>query len=554
MIKKLYVADYALIDNLTLTPSSSMNIITGETGAGKSIILGALSLVMGERADTSVLRNEGRKCVIEATIDIGNYNLKDFYEENDLDYENPTIIRREIAPNGKSRAFINDTPVLLDTLSSLAGHLIDIHSQHQNLSLSHHQYRTAVLDSYCGNAAFIDKYRMCLSQYKMALERYNTLIEKEKSLSREDEFNRFLLEELNAAALSIGEEEATEELIERLSNAQKIKEALWESHLLFNSEKTGVIENVRKLKNELSSINRFLPSESAIDSRMENIYIELKDIAGDINSIIDDIDEDPSALSRAEERLSLIHNLYRKHSVSSIEELLEIKKRLDDDVAMLIDMDSEIKEARKIMEESLSSLKESSENLYHSRAKGAALLGKEIEDIIHILGMGSARLDVQVIHSDSFNADGGDTVNFAFCANAGSQMAALEKTASGGELSRVMMALKCVLASKAHLPTLVLDEIDTGISGEVAMKMAQLMQDMSRNMQLIVITHLPQIASRGDLHFKVYKELCDGSTYTRMRSLTETERITEIAQMISGSDVGESAISHARELLKKQPI
>ena len=551
MIKKLYVADYALIDTLSLTPTSSMNIITGETGAGKSIIMGALSLVMGERADTSVLRNDNKKCVVEATIDIENYNLEEFFKENDIDYENPTIIRREIAPTGRSRAFINDSPVLLETLSTLSSRLIDVHSQHQSLSLSRHQYRTHILDSYCGNDVLMTLYRTALADYKNAARLLDELIEKNNRLSSNEEINRYLLQELEDATLYIGMEEEIEETIERLANAQKIKESLWTADELLNADTKGVIENIRRLKGELSAISRFLPADSDVDARMENIFIELKDISSEVSSLINSVDEDPASLGRYEEKLSLLHTLYRKHNVKTVDELLAIQHRLESEVSTLIDMDNEINEARKEVEKTLTALKSAAHDLYKSREKGGRELSTEIESIIKDLGMKDARYVIEVTHGDKYEADGCDEISFLFTANAGSSPAPLEKTASGGELSRVMMAIKCSLASKSHLPTLVLDEIDTGISGEVAMKMGRLMEKMSRNMQLIVITHLPQIASRADLHLKVYKETCDDVTHTRIRHLTDEERVVEIAQMISGSDIQESALTHARELLKK---
>jgi DNA repair protein RecN (Recombination protein N) len=551
MIKKLYVADYALIDTLSLTPTSSMNIITGETGAGKSIIMGALSLVMGERADTSVLRNDNKKCVIEATIDISNYNLEEFFKENDIDYENPTIIRREIAPTGRSRAFINDSPVLLETLSALSARLIDVHSQHQSLSLSRHQYRTHILDSYCGNDVLMTLYRTALSDYKKAARLLDELIEKNDRLSSNEELNRYLLQELENAALYIGMEEEIEETIERLSNAQKIKESLWTADELLNGEVKGVIENIRLLKGEIAAISRFLPAESDVDARMENILIELKDISSEISSLMEEVDEDPASLSRYEDRLSTLHSLYRKHNVKTVDELLGIQHRLKEEVATLTDMENEINEARVEAEKALAVLKEASDNLYEARVIGSRELSAEIESIIKDLGMKDARYVIDVTHGNRYEADGCDEISFLFTANAGTAPTPLEKTASGGELSRVMMAIKCSLASKSHLPTLVLDEIDTGISGEVAMKMGRLMEKMSRNMQLIVITHLPQIASRADLHLKVYKETSDDVSHTRIRHLTDDERVTEIAQMISGSDIQESALTHARELLKK---
>ena len=551
MLSLLHIENIAVIEQSDISFNKGFNVLTGETGAGKSIIMGALSLVMGERADTSVLRSDNKKCVVEATIDIENYNLEEFFKENDIDYENPTIIRREIAPTGRSRAFINDTPVLLETLSALSSRLIDVHSQHQSLSLSRHQYRTHILDSYCGNDVLMTLYRTALADYKKAARLLDELIEKNERLSSSEEINRYLLQELENAALYTGMEEEIEETIERLSNAQKIKESLWEADELLNGETKGVIENIRRLKGELASISRFLPAESDVDARMDNIFIELKDISSEVSSLINSIDEDPASLGRYEEKLSLLHTLYRKHNVKTAEELLDIQHRQESEVSTLIDMENEINDTRIEAEKTLAALKNAAHDLYESREKGSRELSAEIESIIKDLGMKDARYVIEVTHGDRYEADGCDEISFLFTANAGSSPAPLEKTASGGELSRVMMAIKCSLASKSHLPTLVLDEIDTGISGEVAMKMGRLMEKMSRNMQLIVITHLPQIASRADLHLKVYKETSDDATHTRIRHLTDDERVVEIAQMISGCDIQESALTHARELLKK---
>lgn len=551
MIKKLYVSNFALINSLEIQPMPSLSIITGETGAGKSIILGALSLVMGSRADMSVLRNKDQKCVIEATVDVSNYHLEDFFNDNDLDFEPLTIIRREILPSGKSRAFVNDTPILLDTLNALSEKLIDIHSQHQTLMLSQHDYRMNVLDAFCNNGVLLTQYKEKLSLFNSVKKELCLLKKKKEELNKNDEYNKYILNELQSAKLLEGEETEAEELLERLSNTQNIKEALVSADALLNTDETGILSSLRLVRSQLSSIGRYLPENANINERMESIIIDLKDIANEVSSQLSFTEDDPDALQKVSERLDTIYTLKKKHSVDTVAELLDIQKRIENEVNTLTDMDNDIAEAEKNLVYREQELKAVGENLSSERKNGAMLLSEKINGVVRTLGMPAAVFDVQVTQSDAFHDNGMDDVAFMFCANAGGKTAPVEKNASGGELSRIMLSLKCAMAEKTALPTIVLDEIDTGVSGEIADRMGQIMEQMGKNMQVIVITHLPQIASRGDKHFKVFKKDTDGVTSSMISELSAEDRINEIAGMISGSNISEAALIHAKELLKK---
>ncbi|MDD4819311.1 MAG: DNA repair protein RecN [Flavobacteriales bacterium] len=552
MIKKLFVSNFALIDSLEICPAPSLSILTGETGAGKSIILGALSLVMGGRADLSALRKKDVKCVIEATVDVSAYHLESFFEENDIDFEPLTIIRREILPSGKSRAFVNDTPILLDTLNALSEKLIDIHSQHQTLMLSKQDYRTDVLDAYCGNGVLFTQYKEKLASFLGAKKTLEALKKKKDELNKNDEYNKYILRELEGAKLIDGEEEDAEELLERLSNTQNIKEALFSADELFNTEQTGIITSLHTVRSELSSISRYLPENANIDQRMDSIIIDLKDISDEVSSLLSNTENDPELLEKTSQRLDIIYTLKKKHAVDSVAELLEIQYRVEKEVNSLIDMDNDIAEAEKNLLTAQEELKKAGKNLSDARKKGGKSFSEKINGVIRTLGMPAAVFDVQVTQSDSFHESGMDDISFMFCANAGGKTAPVEKNASGGELSRIMLSLKCAMAEKTSLPTIVLDEIDTGVSGEIADRMGCIMEQMGKRMQVIVITHLPQIAARGDVHLKVFKKDVDGTTTSMITELSPDERVNEIAGMISGSNVSEAAMVHARELLKKE--
>ena len=528
MIKKLSVSNYALIDNLHISFPEGFSILTGETGAGKSIILGALSLATGQRADLSSLRDKGKKCVVEMLVDIEKYGLEGFFEENDIDYDPQTIIRREILPSGKSRAFVNDTPVLLDVLGELSSRLVDIHSQHQSLMLSKHAYRINVLDSYSGDNVPFTLYSSALEKYNGVKESLSALYMKREGLSASGDYNRFVLSELRAAKLREGEQEELEELQSRLSNIQGIKEALFIADTHFNEEQYGILSRLSAARAALAPVMRYMPEEADIENRLESAYLELKDISSEVSSILSGTDDDPGLLERTSSRLDVIYTLLRKHNAPDVASLLEMEKRLGGEVSGLENIDEEITATEKELALAEKELSEAADGLSHARRV----------------------FTIAVSHCGHFRDNGADDISFLFSANMGQEPAPVEKVASGGELSRIMLALKYSLALKTRMPAIIFDEIDSGVSGDMADRMGRIMQDMSSGMQVIAITHLPQIASRGDAHFKVYKSEADGVTSSGIAELSAEERVVELASMISGRDIGASAIEHARNLIR----
>ena len=550
MIKKLSVSNYALKDNLHISFPEGFSILTGETGAGKSIILGALSLATGQRADLSSLRDKGKKCVVEMLVDIEKYGLEGFFEENDIDYDPQTIIRREILPSGKSRAFVNDTPVLLDVLGELSSRLVDIHSQHQSLMLSKHAYRINVLDSYSGDNVPFTLYSSALEKYNGVKESLSALYMKREGLSASGDYNRFVLSELRAAKLREGEQEELEELQSRLSNIQGIKEALFIADTHFNEEQYGILSRLSAARAALAPVMRYMPEEADIENRLESAYLELKDISSEVSSILSGTDDDPGLLERTSSRLDVIYTLLRKHNAPDVASLLEMEKRLGGEVSGLENIDEEITATEKELALAEKELSEAADGLSHARREAANELSSSMSAVIRELGMPNAVFTIAVSHCGHFRDNGADDISFLFSANMGQEPAPVEKVASGGELSRIMLALKYSLALKTRMPAIIFDEIDSGVSGDMADRMGRIMQDMSSGMQVIAITHLPQIASRGDAHFKVYKSEADGVTSSGIAELSAEERVVELASMISGRDIGASAIEHARNLIR----
>ncbi|MBO3098540.1 DNA repair protein RecN [Gelidibacter pelagius] len=549
MLTTLSIKNYALIDRLQVNFNSGLTIITGETGAGKSILLGGLSLILGKRADLSSVKNPSEKCIIEATFDIANYNLKTLFKAEDLDYEPQTIIRREILPSGKSRAFINDTPVNLDSLQALGERLLDIHSQHQTLQLTNDDFQFQVIDALAENGNLLQDYTFQLNKFKSLKTEFKKLQNQKIEAAKELDYNLFLLKELEEANLIDGELESLEEEYETLNNIEEISERLAAAHELFGSQEIGVMLHLTEAKNQLSKLADFSANYKSLFERVTSSLIELDDMFAVIEELQESLEADPSRLNSVNLKLQVLHSLMQKHTASDIAELIQIRDALSEKVSITENLDSVI--AQKESELSLieNTLNGLALKISKNRLQSIPGLIKQLEELLAILGMPNARFNVELLPSASFLNNGKDDLKFLFSANKGGQFNELKKAASGGELSRIMLAIKSILTNYTQLPTIMFDEIDTGVSGEISNKMASIMQQMSKTMQVFTITHLPQIAAKGDTHFKVFKEDVEDVTQTQLKRLNQDERIVEIAQMLGGINMSDSAIEHAKQLL-----
>ncbi|MEY8848709.1 DNA repair protein RecN [Psychroserpens sp. XS_ASV72] len=549
MLNGLTIKNYALIDNLNVNFHSGLTIITGETGAGKSILLGGLSLILGKRADLSHVKDASKKCVVEATFDIAKYNLKPLFQLHDLDYEPQTILRREILPSGRSRAFINDTPVNLDSLQVLGERLIDIHSQHQTLQLTNDDFQFQVIDALAENRKDLSDYAELLKQYKALKTELNLLNTQKSALLKELDYNTFLWNELEEAKLVAGELETLESEYETLNNVEDIKEKLVLSHNLLSNDDVGVIHNLSEIKALFAKLSNYGNSYQSIYERIESSLIELNDVFSEMEDLQEQLEADPNRLDQVNSKLQILHNLTNKHSVSTVEELIEIKEVLAQKVFDSEHLESRITEKQNRINEVESHLKLKAKAIHDKRVKIIPNLISQLESILAVLGMPNAKFKIDIKLTANFHQNGSDDLQFLFSANKGGQFNELKKAASGGELSRLMLAIKSILSKYTQLPTIMFDEIDTGVSGEVSNKMASIMQDMSKSMQVFTITHLPQIAAKGDTHFKVFKEDVDNETQTQLKQLSTEDRVVEIAQMLGGSNMSTSAIAHAKQLL-----
>jgi DNA repair protein RecN (Recombination protein N) len=549
MITSLSIKNYALIEKLTIDFSSGFSIITGETGAGKSIILGALGLVLGKRADLTSLKNKEEKCVIEAHFDISKYRLNSFFESNDLDFENDTIIRREILPSGKSRAFVNDSPVNLQELQDLSVFLLDIHSQQQTQELSDENVQFDIIDAIAGNKDIITKYQLFLKGYKSDTSKLNALLKKQSEAKKEQEYNTFLLNELVEAKLKSGEQEILESDFEKLNNVEIIKESMSKSLAIANEEQIGVLYNLNEIKNSVQKIASFSTEYQSLLDRITSITIEFDDITEEMVRLSDRLINDPEQLNLISQKLQLIFSLQKKHQVATVEELLVIQSQLENAVMELGNMEDEIENLTVSIEQKKNDLNKLALDISNNRSAAIPVLTEQLIQILSTLGMPNVRFNIVLSASESFFANGKDELQFLFSANKGTDFGILKKVASGGEMSRIMLAVKAILAQYSKLPTLIFDEIDTGVSGEIAIRMGEIMKQMSQSMQIFAITHLPQIAAKGDAHFKVFKSTIDDDTQSELKLLTTDERIVEIAQMLSGTAVTDSALNHAKALL-----
>ncbi len=549
MLSKLSIDNYALIDRLNVSFSSGFTSITGETGAGKSILLGALSLVLGKRADLSSLRDKDRKCVIEAEFAVRKYKLKPFFKESDLDYEDTTIVRREILPSGKSRAFINDTPITLDVMSQLGNRLIDIHSQHQTLSLADNDFQLKLIDALADNKALLSSYQDKWGHYKNTLKELNQLIDFQQNANKEHDYNSFLFKELEAAPLALGIQEELEEQYQQLSNVENIMGQLIKGEQLLQDEQIGIVNLLGELKKVADNLAGFGDKYTELNERIKSVFIEIDDITSELCSFQDGVQANPQLLEEVGGKLQLLFDLQKKHQVTTITELLAVKEELDVKVGITENLESNIKIKQEELAASELDLTAVAKTLSERRNKVLPKLKKQLEDSLSTLGMPHATFKIQIEPSDDFKGSGKDKLTFLISANKGTGYGELKKVASGGELSRIMLTIKSILAVYEHLPTMMFDEIDTGVSGEISNRMGDIMLGMSKTMQVFSITHLPQVASKADHHYKVFKSDEGDLTHTKMKKLNTDDRVVELAEMLGGKNLSDSAIAHARQLL-----
>ncbi|MBP6374564.1 MAG: DNA repair protein RecN [Flavobacterium sp.] len=549
MITSLSINNYALIEKLAIDFSSGFTTITGETGAGKSILLGALGLVLGKRADLSSLKNKEEKCIIEAQFAIANYHLQAFFDEANLDYEDHTIIRREILPSGKSRAFVNDTPVNLQELQDLSVLLLDIHSQHETQELSDEKTQFQIIDAVAQNQIVLAEYQKTLKIYKATLAELHALEEQKINLLKEQDYHAFLLYELQAISLDELNLEELETQAQALENVSLIKENLAKSYAIADQDAVGILAQLTEMKADLQRIAGFSAQFQQLQERVSATYIELKDIVAELASAADLVNEDPAALARIQEQLQQLYSLQKKHQVQTIPDLIAIRDGLSAKVATAAHLDETLTRLVEQKTKLALELDQLAATLHQNRVEAIPNLVHQWTTLLADLGMPAVRFEMKLVPTETYLAQGKENLHFLFSANAGSDLGLLKKVASGGEMSRIMLATKAILANYTQLPTLIFDEIDTGVSGEIATKMAAIMQSMSASRQVFAITHLPQIAAKGQVHYKVYKEAVLGSTQTQLKQLSAAERIIEIAEMLSGKDPAESAINHAKALL-----
>lgn len=550
MLQSLIIDNYALIDHLEFCPVSGLNVITGETGAGKSIIMGALGLILGQRADAKTVRTGASKCVVEATFDITGYHLEEFFQENELDLDvTSTIIRREIQATGKSRAFVNDTPVQLTLLKMLGEKLIDIHSQHQNLLLANTSFQQEVLDTIAKNQAEREAYLEAYTQLHDLRKKLADLKAQAEQDAQEADYIHFQLKQLEDAQLQEGEQESLEEEQELLSHAEEIKESLCGISAGLDGDDGGILSTLKRVQQQTLSLTRIYPALSEIAERLHSDYIDLEDIASDITSQAQDISFDPQRFEFVEERLSTLYSLQKRFGRGSVEELIAVRNILSQRVQFFDNSDEEIAELEAKIKNAHEKVLKAASVLTGSRKKAAATFQKELLGMIAYLGMPNTRFEVRIAPLKDFTPSGFDEITFLFSANKNQPLKPCSEVASGGEISRLMLSIKALIASVKTLPTIVFDEIDTGVSGDIADRMGEVMKQMSSNLQVITITHLPQVAGKGNAHFLVYKQDSTNDTLTHINRLEGEDRLQEIARMLSGSKVTAEALANARTLL-----
>ena len=549
MLKTLHISNYALITTLTIVFEAGMSVLTGETGAGKSIIIGALSLIQGQRADTRMVKEGTEKSIVEAEFDVKNYSLKSFFENNDLDYNDACLIRREIATNGKSRAFINDTPVPLNLLRELSDKLLDIHSQHENLLLSTENYQLMVVDAVAQNINELTQFKQSFTEWNEAKSELKKVREEADRRNADLDYLRFQLNQLDEAKLTVGEQTDLEAELEMLSHVEEIKLALGQADHLLTNEDTNVLKSVKDITVALRRINNYLPESTNWTERLEAVLIELKDMAADISLAQNKLEFNPERLEMLDNRLNLIYSLQKKFRVDTIEKLIELRESFRNQLNRIENMEEELIEAQKRVQACFQVMKINAETLTETRRKAIPAIEKYLVEQLHLLGMPDVRFVVSIMPATEYTEKGNDVVEFQFSANKNRSVQPVSLIASGGEVSRLMLAIKSLLIRQSDLPTIIFDEIDTGVSGEISGRMGEIMRKMSQSTQLIVITHLPQIASKGHTHYSVYKDNTGTQTETHIRRLTPDQRIKELASLLSGKTITEAAMMNARELL-----
>ncbi len=551
MLQSIYIQNYALISELEIDFNKGLNIITGETGAGKSILLGALSLVLGQRADTSVLKDKARKCFVEAKFQIKQYKIKHFFKQNDLDYEDLTTIRREITDNGKSRAFINDTPVNLSLLKELSSSLIDIHSQHESLLLGDDHFQLSLVDSFAHHQDLLDTYGNKFEEYNILNSEYNKLINNAEKAKADLDYYQFQFDQLEALKLTDGEQGELEEELVQLNHAEEIKLKLSESFHLLSGEEISIISNLKQVKSAIESISKYIKEGEDLTQRIESTYIELQDLNNEIEILNEKVEHDPAKIEFIRERLDNIYSLEQKHKVSSVKELITIKEELQQKIDMINSYDFETEKIKKQLDLLLVELTNDANQISENRKVIIPKIENKVIGILQLLGIPNANFKVEQVPTEEFLPTGKEIIRFLFSANKNVALEELSKVASGGEISRLMLSIKSLLVETTTLPTIIFDEIDTGTSGEIADKMGSIIKQMSKNMQVINITHLPQIAGKGDYHYLVYKKDNHETTNTYIKLLSQSERINEIAKMLSGEALTDAAIENAKVLLAK---
>jgi DNA repair protein RecN (Recombination protein N) len=550
MLTKLAVSNYALISNLEVEFHSGLNSVTGETGAGKSIILGALGLILGNRADLSVLKSREEKCIVEGIFNVENYQLQPFFQENDLDYDTQTILRREITPSGKSRAFINDTPVNLKTLRELALQLIDIHSQHQNLELGNRKFQLNLVDTVAGTGEILSEYRRLYQHFVSSKKNLDTLIEKSEKERADLDYWQFQFNQLDEAALKENEQEELETELEQLTHAEEIKSAFFEVEHLLDDERFSVLQQLKESHKRLEGIQNYISEASVLADRLQSSLLELKDILDETERLAETMEHDSSRIELVNDRLNLIYSLQQKHHVNTAQELIQLKNSFDEKINQVTGYEDEIRSMKADLENQRAKLENKAKELRTMRKQSFSNIEKTVLSDLRQLGMPKSKLKVVHEALPDFTPNGKDAVSFLFSANVDISPAEISKIASGGEMSRLMLAIKNLLRTSMALPTIVFDEIDSGVSGEIALKMGKILKKFSTTTQIINITHLPQIAAKGDVHFIVYKYEESGKTFTSIRKLGENERVEELAKMVGGENLTETTLKTAQELLQ----
>ncbi len=549
MLTHLYISNFALIDQLEVSFSEGLTCITGETGAGKSILLGGLSLVLGKRADLTSLLDPEKKCVVEATFSIERYGLQSLFEALDLDYDSITVVRRELLPQGKSRAFVNDTPVNLNVLEEIAAALIDIHSQHDNLQLGEGDFQFYLLDALAGNQELVINYQSTLSKYKKTLNEKDQLLLLQKQSQEDYNLNQFLFNELQEANLVAGKEEELERKRTLLNSVEYLGITLSEIIQLIEQEEVGIMDQLYRLRQLIYGLSQKSDHFDSLSQQTQNSVVEIEDLLEASKHHLDQLEADPETLKHLDEQWDQLHSLFLKHHVNSTLELLKIKDNLEKELEQSLNLEQQYDKVNNEINSLLSSLLSITEKLKSNRNKAIPILEKEIKKYLDQMGMKEAQFKIEMKSTSSFLPFGSDELTFLFNANLGGEFKPLKKVASGGELSRIMLAIKSILSQYKKLPTLIFDEIDTGVSGQISDRVAEVMSALSKNLQVFTITHLPQVAAKGKHHLKVEKTTLEGKTFTRLRPLNFEERIHEIAIMLSGNQVTPTAVAHAKQLM-----